>query len=104
MPYAHLASRGEEGLTMMNAAYGSVCSSLEITSISPLANSENPSKNVKADARRATETRSGATKLETTVGSREVNSEDWWAEHGNENRCVVAYQKTAERCLKIAVR
>jgi hypothetical protein len=37
------------------------------------------------------------------VGSKEVYSEAWWAEHNNENRCG-AHRKNGERCLKIAIR
>ena len=37
------------------------------------------------------------------MGSKEVYSEDWWAEHDNENRCV-AHRKNGDRCLKIAIR
>lgn len=37
------------------------------------------------------------------MGSTEVYSEDWWAEHGNENRCV-AHRKSGEQCLKSAIR
>jgi hypothetical protein len=37
------------------------------------------------------------------VGSKEVYSEDWWAEHNNENRCG-AHRKNGERCMKIAIR
>jgi hypothetical protein len=37
------------------------------------------------------------------VGSKEVYSEDWWAEHFNQNRCV-AHRKTGDQCLKAAIR
>ena len=33
------------------------------------------------------------------MGSKDVYSEDWWAEHNNENRCG-AHRKSGERCLK----
>jgi hypothetical protein len=35
--------------------------------------------------------------------SKYVCSEDWWAEHHDENRCV-AHKKTGEQCLKAAIR
>lgn len=32
-----------------------------------------------------------------------VYSEDWWDDHGNQNRCV-AHRKNGEQCLKAAIR
>jgi hypothetical protein len=37
------------------------------------------------------------------VGSKEVYSEDWWAQHRDENRCV-AHRKNGDQCLKAAIR
>ena len=37
------------------------------------------------------------------MGSKEVYSEDWWAVHRDENRCV-AHRKNGEQCLKAAIR
>jgi hypothetical protein len=37
------------------------------------------------------------------VGSNDVYSEDWWAKHRNENRCV-AHRKNGDECLKAAIR
>jgi hypothetical protein len=37
------------------------------------------------------------------MGSTEVYSEDWGADHHNENPCA-AHRKNGERCLKIAIR
>ncbi|OBK18586.1 hypothetical protein [Mycobacterium asiaticum] len=38
------------------------------------------------------------------MGSAEVYSEGWWADHDNENRCVAHSSRTGDQCLKAAIR